>query len=233
MQISLVIPGRDPKTLEQAEYYFILFPNPAYARTYQSHLVRLHRAARTYIPTSIEAPLPVRKGAIIEGEDVRAMLQDYALCPPSQRIQLRMVYPPYAAETRSVIQAGGYRQLVDGESKIGRSVLFWIDGHNLTTSMIKNTLAADGRDRGLAWEVWIDKVNTPHLPADEEQEEDFHDRDYDAGVDIGFARHAPTRWILSFSDEAEARRFRRTWHRQPFPVGKDGGKKLAHAEFLW
>lgn len=41
------------------------------------------------------------------------------------------------------------------------------------------------------------------------------------------------RWILSFSDESEARRFIRAWHRRQFPQDRGEDPRLVHAEFLW
>ena len=228
-----MIPGRDPRTLEQAEFYLILFPNPAYARAYQSHVIGLHRIAGTYTPTSIESPIPLREGAIVEGEDIHALLRNYALCPPSQRIQLRMVKPPYVAETRSIVQSGGYRQLVQGNYKNGRSVLFWIDGDQLTASMIKTTVAADGRFRGLAWNVSVEKVEVTQAPLGEVEEQALDTGLNHSITDVEVGRPSPTRWILTFKDETEARRFIRTWHRKPFTFGKEASRRIVHTEFLW
>lgn len=223
-----MIPARDPRTLEQAGYYFILFPNPAYARTYQSHVLHLHRVARTHTPTSIESPLPLQPGVIVEGEDAYALLQDYALCSPSQRLQLRLMYPSYTPGTKAVLQGQGYPQLVDGEDKTGRSVLFRVDGQQVTTPVIRTTIAADGRQRGLAWNFAIEKLDTSQVGP-----EDHASSEHDGSAELRPQRHVAPRWILSFEDENEARRFIRNWHRRIFHLARGNGHRLVHAEFLW
>ncbi len=223
-----MIPARDPRTLEQAGYYFILFPNPAYARTYQSHVVHLHRVARTHTPTSIESPLPVQPGVVVEGENGYALLQDYALCSPSQRLQLKLMYPAYKPSTKALLQGRGYPQLVDGEDKTGRSVLFRVDGQQITTPVVRSTIAADGRQKGLAWNFSIEKLNTAQCSL-----EDYGSSEYGTSAELRPQRHIAPRWILSFEDENEARRFIRTWHQTTFPLARGDGPRLVHAEFLW
>lgn len=222
---------RDPITLEPAGRYFILFPNPAYARTYQNHVVRLHRIARTHTPTSIESPLPLQPGVVIEGEDAYKLLQDYSLCPPSQRIQLKLLFPSYSASIKQVLDQRGYRPLFGETNKTGRSVLFSVEGQHLPTSVIKNTVAADGRDRGLAWNVSIDKLDTSAAAADGfEHSTSTETAEF---AELGARHHAPFRWVMSFSNENEARRFIRAWHRRPFPSARGDNPALVQAEFIW
>ena len=226
-----VIPVRDRTTLEPAGRYFILFPNPAYARTYQNHVLRLHRIAKTHTPTSIESPLPLQPGVVIEGEDAYTMLQDYSLCPPSQRIQLKLLFPPYTAGIKQVLVQRGYHPLSGRMNKSWRSVLFWVDGQQLPTSVIKNTVAADGRDRGLAWDILIDRLDTSKLAADGVEGSMSAEKNEVKGT--GARRYAPARWVMSFPDENEARRFIRAWHRRPFPLAQGDDPALVQAEFIW
>lgn len=223
---------RDPTTLEPAGRYYILFPNPAYARTYQNHVTRLHRIAKAHTPTSIESPLPLQPGVVIEGEDAYSLLQDYSLCPPSQRIHLRLLSPLYSAGIKQVLDQRGYRRLLEETNKTGRSVLFWVDGQQLPTSVIKHTVAADGRDRGLAWDISIERLDTSIIAAN--GFEDSTSTEPDGLADFGARRHVPSRWIMSFSNENEARRFIRAWHRRRFPSAPRGDNPaLVQAEFIW
>ena len=226
-----VIPVRDRITLEPAGGYFILFSNLADARTYQGHVLRLHRIAKTYTPTSIESPLPLQPGVIIEGEDAYTLLQDYSLCPPSQRIQLKLLNPSYSASIRQVLDQRGYRPLLGETLEIGRSVLFSIDRQRWPTSVIRDAVAADGRDRGLAWDISIDKLDTSSTAAD--GFDDCASGDIGQLTELGTRRHALSRWILSFSNENEARRFIRVWHRRSFPSGQGDDTALVQAEFIW
>ena len=222
---------RDPTTLEPAGRYFILFPNPAYARTYQNHVISLHQIAKTHTPTSIESPMPLQPGVIIEGEDAYTLLHDYSLCPPSQRIRLRLLFPLYSAGIKQVLDQRGYRPLLGETNKPGRSVLFSVDGQRLPTSVIRDTVAANGRDRGLAWDVSIDRLDTSRVAAD--GFENSTGTKTDGLPELGARRHAQFRWVMSFSDEHEARRFIRVWHRRPFPSTRGSEPAMVQAEFLW
>lgn len=214
---------RNPSTLEPTGRYFILFPNPAYARTYQNHVIRLHQIAKTYTPTSIESPLPLQPGVVIEGEDAYTLLQDYSLCPPSHRIQLKLLSPSYSAGVKQVLDRRGYRPLLGETNKTGRSVLFSVDGQRLPTSVIKHAIAADGRDRGLAWDVSIDRLDTSlfEVPTS---------IDSDELAELGARRF---RWVISFPNEDETRRFIRAWHRRPFPSARGDEPAFVQAEFIW
>ena len=226
-----VIPARDPSTLEQSGHYFILFRNPAHARTYQNHVIRLHQMARTYTPTSIESPIPLQPGVIIDGEDASTLLQDYALCPPSQRLQLKAMFQTYSPGLKSLLDLGGYPQLVEGKDQTRRSVLFWLDGPQLTASAIKHTIAADGREKGLAWDIAVEAVDTSAVLANEHKE---HKSEVLEEIsELRPRRRLPHRWIISFVDEGEARRFIRAWHRRPIPSAQSYSQDLAHAEFIW
>lgn len=222
---------RDPTTLEPVGRYLILFPNPAYARTYQKHVIRLHQIAKTHTPTSIESPLPLQPGVVIEGEDAYTLLQDYSLCPPAQRIPLRLLFPSYSAVIKQVLDRPGYRQLLEEANKTSRCVLFWVDGQQLHTSVIQHTIAADGRERGLAWDVSIDRLDTSIAAAD--GAEDSTSIELDELARKGARRHASSRWIIAFSNENEARRFIRAWHRRPFPSAPGDDPSPVQAEFIW
>ena len=167
----------------------------------------------------------------MEGEDAHALLQNYTLCPPAQRLDLKLLSPFYSGKTKAVLQERGYRQLVEGDRKSGRSVLFWVDGQSLTATIIRNIVAADGRDRGLAWNMVVEKVEPPKANFDEDIEAE--NSDYEEGAEWDSVRHTPSRWLLSFADENEARAFIRAWHRKPFPGARGEGLKLVRAEFLW
>ena len=219
---------RDLTTFEPTGRYFIQFPNPAYARTYQGHILHLHQMAKTYTPTSIESPLPLQPGVMTEGEDAYTLLQDYSLCPPSQKIQIKLLHPSYTAGIKQVLEQGGYHPLLEKTNKAGRSVLFSVDGQRWPTSMIRDAVAADGRDRGLEWDIAIHRLDTSGTAADS--------FDYSTETEELArlsARHlVRSRWVVSFLNESEARRFIRVWHRRPFPLAS-GDRALVQAEFIW
>ncbi|KAI4249194.1 MAG: hypothetical protein L6R40_000652 [Gallowayella cf. fulva] len=170
--ILKVIPARETNTFQQTNSYFLLFPNPAYARTYQNYVTKLHRMAQTHTPTSLQSPLPPAPGTILEGEDLHALLQDYSLCPPSQRINILSMFAPFGATIRRLIKHQGYPELTEPFDRTGRSVLFWIEGHSLTTNAVRSALDEDGRQRGLQWATqvgnrYVERLDLPNSPLDD------------------------------------------------------------------
>ncbi|KAL8671786.1 MAG: hypothetical protein Q9168_003733 [Polycauliona sp. 1 TL-2023] len=232
--ILKVIPGRDPTTFQQTNSYFLLFPNPAYARTYQNYVTKLHRMAQDHTPTSLQSPLPPPPGTILEGEDVDTLLQDYALCPPSQRINILSMFSPFGVNVRRLIEYQGYPQLTEPTDWTARAVLFWVEGYYPTTNAVRAAIDQDGRERGLQWSSTVRGRNVEQLellnefPEDAEQEEMY---------EPAMRRRSDRRWIVKLGDENEARRFVRTWHRRPFPLSSDHARgerpPIVNAEFLW
>lgn len=187
--------------------------------------------AKTYTPTSIESPLPLQPGVVIEGEDAYTLLQDYSLCPPSQRIQLKLLFPSYTTGVKETLDQRGYRPLLGKTNRAGRSVLFLVDGQRWPTSVIRDAVAADGRDRGLEWDISIVRLDASEAAAD--GFEDLTGTETDEFAELGARRQASSRWIMSFLNESEARRFVRVWHRRPFPSARGDDRALVQAEFIW
>ncbi|KAL8761923.1 MAG: hypothetical protein Q9184_001992 [Pyrenodesmia sp. 2 TL-2023] len=229
-----VLKGRDPITFQQRNHYFLLFPNTMYARTYQKHVMKLHKLAQRHTPTSLQSPLPPTVGTIIEGEDAQTFLQEYALCPPSQRIWIISMFAPFGNTVKPLVEHQGYPQLTVPASRGGRAVLLWIDGHTPTTRAVKAAIDQDGRDRALPWAIEgssrsVEKLSLPTAsPEDTEGLEP---------VEPGIKGRSFARWIVTFVDENEARRFVRAWHRRPFRLSGDAVRgadaPLVNTEFLW
>ena len=239
---SLVIPSRDNVTLEPRSTYYLVFSNPANARTYQHHIKHLHTLASTHTPSSIESPMAPPPGMLIGGEDVNALLQDYTLCPPSQRISIHLLLPPYEHFVRNLLAQRGYSQIVQPENKSGRSVLFWVDGHRPSTAALKSMLTKDGIDRGTPWGPMNGKGSIEQIhKASEPLPEDLADEHaLEDGESRPSRRKMFSRWVIAFEHESEARRFVRLWSRRPYPfpvaheTPVDGEPTpLVHAEFLW
>lgn len=175
---------------------------------------------------------------LVEGEDVYDILQNYALCPPSQRISLKILFPPYSPGLKRLMSQRGYSQIIGPNDKTEKAVLLWVNGYQPNLAMIRDVISRDGQDRGIAWalangENSIEKAKVPLVAEDEI-------RRLEDAEDYQSSRSRPSypRWIISFTDENEARRFTRTWHQRPFPLG---GKTVAvgeppplvHAEVIW
>lgn len=191
---------------------------------------------------------------LIEGENIHDVLQNYALCPPSQKISLRVLFPPYSPAIRRLIDQRGYAQIEvppapasemiqdeqqkkdNSRSRSGRAILIWVQGYNPPLSSIREMINQDGRKRGLAWSLAND------VPAIEKV--DYSSEDGTTTQPKGSAEGDQSkerlrrRWIVTFTDESEARRFIRRWHRRPFPLrgagtGVGEPPSLVNAEFVW
>ena len=212
-----MIPARDQTTLQQSGYYFLLFPNPAYARAYQSRVRSLHRMARAYTSASIE--WPVLPPSSVDSD----ALQIYALFAPSQRVSLKTLLPPYKSQMNRLLEQRGYPQLVYKDGTMKKAVLFWIDGYQPSLYALQHAISRDGRARGLAWA--LAEVESP-IEKVLEYVEDSQSPD-----------SASPRWLISFQDENEARRFVRLWHHRPFPLKYQhmgwADPPLMSVEFVW
>ncbi|MCJ1289368.1 hypothetical protein MMC34_000900 [Xylographa carneopallida] len=251
--ILKVIPSRDISSLSPTSNYYLLFSNPAYARAYQNQAIHLHQLAQTYTPTSLDFPMPPPPGILdSKGQDVYALLQDFTISPPSVRMSLRVLLPPYHANLQRLLENEGYPQLVQSGSKTGSSVLFWVDGHQPSALSVRTMLSKDGLDRGLQWGplrghggIKVLHVHANH-DGGEIGENDFTGPGDEYGhsewkdTELKPKRHGHQRWIIYFEDEAEARRFVRVWHRRPypFPLQEESPsygepQPLVHAEYMW
>ncbi|KAL8817963.1 MAG: hypothetical protein Q9223_003304 [Gallowayella weberi] len=232
--ILKVIPARDATTFQQTNSYFLLFPNPAYARTYQNYVTKLHRMAQAHTPTSLQSPLPPPSGTILEGEDLHTLLQEYSLCPSSQRISIVSTFAPFGATFRRLIEYQGYPKLTAPVDRTGRAVLFWVEGHYPTTNAVKTAIDRDGRERGLQWATQVEKKYVEKLDMSDSP---LDDADRLEASESGVQRRSSRRWIVMLGDENEARRFVRVWHRRPFPFPDDYVRgetpPVVNAEFLW
>ena len=108
--------------------------------------------------------------------------------------------------------------------------MFRVEGQQLTPSVIRDTMAADGRERGLAWDISIEKVDKSTAMT---VDGDCHGLEYDRTPKLRPQCSSALRHILSFVDENHARSFIRAWHRRRFPTARGEGPGLVHAELMW
>lgn len=205
--------------------------------------MHLHRLAQTHTPTSLESPLAPPPGMLTRGEDVHALLQEYALAAPSQRISLRMLAPPYGVSIKRLLQSQGYRPIIGPPDISNRAVLFWVDGFQTTTASVKQMLERDSKEKSLQWSVLSGKGSIREMSTliNALNNEVVGNQSAVAGdSEASPEKSALRRWIISFEDETEARRFVRLWHRKPFammPASENefSGEPdpLVHAEILW
>lgn len=157
--ILKVIPVRDLATLEHRHRYYLLFSNPLSANAYQEHVTRLHRLAATHTPKDTDSPIMPPPGIFSDGLDVNAAIASYSLIPPSQKIVLRMLKPPYTPMLEGIIRNQGYHQIVNRRDKSPFEARLTLEGPQLSQSSIHQVLHLSGKDRALSWSGGHDTVD--------------------------------------------------------------------------
>lgn len=233
-----VIPARDQSTLRQEDFYFILFPNRAYAQAYQSHVISLHRIARAHTPTSLESPMTPPPGMLDDGEDVYSVLQRYSLCAPSQKISLQVVFPPFSTGMKRLLELRGYPQIMSPEDKTCKSVLFWVPGLQATVHDIRDMITWDNRNRGLDWALANSSKSVEKV--DSAAAREWNEAEFEVTEPVEPTQFRPLypKYLIHFADEDEAMRFTRAWHRRPFPLSNEKldireSPPLIIAELVW
>ncbi|KAH8802818.1 hypothetical protein F5884DRAFT_738673 [Xylogone sp. PMI_703] len=239
--IIKVIPGRDKTTLEPLGHYFILFSSDAAARAYLGQMLQLHHLARQYTRRSMASPLPPPPGYMKDGRDLHSLLRGFTLIPASEKEpSLRMLFPPFRPAINRMVKYGGPAELEAQHNESEHMVLFSTDKGNLLPSDISDAITADGRQRNLPWKLTgRDTAGIRRIDVSQSDEHPLYDEMADidsSGRRIGFQ----TRWkyVISFKDGQEARRFVREWHRRPFPIPEERNEKdepppIINAEILW
>lgn len=181
------------------------------------------------------APPP---GMLVDGEDVYSVLQNYALCPPAQKISLRVVFPPYAPGFKRLLELRGYPQIMKPEDKSFKSVLFWVDGFQPTIHDIRDMIMRDKYHRGMDWALADSSRPVEKVDSGAAREWEKAELGATEPADKSPFRGLYPRYLVRFADEDEARRFTRAWHRRPFPMPNDRSGSLeppplVHAEFVW
>lgn len=263
-----VIPKRDPWTLEQTGNYYIVFNSEENAKAYKQHVSHVHDLAKQHTPTSLTSEIAPPPGYTINGEDVSSLVQSYALIPPQQKLFLQYLVAPFTPLQQNIFKRGGYAQILgEGREGAAQVLVVFLEGRQPSYFEISDAVHLDGKRRGLEWkllpgETAIRKVD--RREPKKKEEASLFDRDFEmeGEVDVlseleaeGGKRKrtaqdrakAPTygqRWILSFENVEEAKRFALQWHGRAFPwhdralrkwQGKGFGEQvlMVRAEFLW
>jgi hypothetical protein len=252
--ILKVIPGRNLATLEQENYYYLLFSSPLSAFVYQGHATRLARLAAEQTPDSLHTALAPTPGYMVDGIDVYAAIQAYTLTPSTQTLNLRQLKPPTSALVTSVVKNGGYTAILNRPDKMPFEVRLTLEGPQIPLSRIRYIIYESGRDRALSWSggdeanIKITRyepkrpetrtsgneegASVSWSPAEQQQltidmsKSRVSLSESDASENALRRRKAHSVYILGFHTEHAAQSFIRYWHRKPM----DWGSKQAGPE---
>lgn len=102
--------------------------------------------------------------------------------------------------------------------------------------MIRHALAVDNWQRGMVWQCVIHKIGWDDEVVPHQEYEEGHAATL--GDVMGEEMQGPggagmNRWILTFKEKEEARRFVRRWHLRAFPMGQEEEDVNVSAEILW
>ncbi|KAK1594311.1 uncharacterized protein LY79DRAFT_589163 [Colletotrichum navitas] len=237
--IRKVMQAYDYSTLEPMNRYFILFDSYAAAESYQKEAQRRHAAARRSL-LSATAPLASSSRAVEGGSAPSPSI--FTLAPPSRApLSLHLYKLDRATEARlGTFSVQGLLSMTpEPPPRANSHVILCVDGGTVDQRMLTHWLRRDGRERNLGWPVqhmrpyFAPKVDDRTVAPDEAQEVDDEpgwrdgDGDDDAPpplVDSEGKRKGggpdenamSARFVLSFPDVHEARRFVRAWHRREF-----------------
>ena len=199
-------------------------------------IIRLHCISKTWTPTSITSALPPPPGYLKDGEDLHGLMQAFTLIPSSQQnVSIRKLKKPFQPAMQRMIAEGGHPSIVARQSKSEDMVLFSLDKGYLGIYDLRAALGRDGKRRNLQWNLLSgddDIVKLDGTKADtaeaEIEEQEIRSR----------KRRELSRYIISFRDQQEARRFVRAWHGRPFPLTQerqpeDEAPPIVSAGLLW
>ncbi|EPE24493.1 hypothetical protein GLAREA_08345 [Glarea lozoyensis ATCC 20868] len=232
--IIKVIPGRHTQTLQSQDHYFILFTDSASARAYMDSIYRLYKLSRAALrgATGISA-FEVRPDFLKHGEDVQSLVRGFTLVPAHSELYLRLIDKPYRPAMSRLLEDGGPTAEVTRRSQAEDKVLLYPDFGNIAMYELRKALLEDGRRRNLHWGLadGDDAVLSLRQATTQVQGENIES----AITGRGFRR--PERYVISFKNRLEARRFAREWHRRPFPLSDRRSQAeeppTINAEILW
>ncbi|KAH0541481.1 hypothetical protein FGG08_004020 [Glutinoglossum americanum] len=221
------------------------------AGAYRAHVSRVHRLSKAYTPNTSSSPLPPPPNYLVDdisGEDVHALLRDYAFIPPSQDMSLMFVKYPYPPPIQRLIDNGGYGRLGSQKGGSANSVLFSVYGTQPTTERVRKAISLDGRERSLPWalvslaragEEIFDSTRNAHEKHDKFGQASKVRRVADHRESrLADVRRTPSPWLVRLYDELEAKRFVRAWNQRAFPISFDSSASdeppsIVKAELVW
>jgi hypothetical protein len=138
-----------------------------------------------------------------------------------------------------VLSDGGPAAIARQKTGSEDMVLFSVDWGQISHNDLRHAISDDGKRRNLHWDLIdgegaIVKINGDQQNLDDESAEEAIVTRTPRSRNI----RSPTRYILSFKDPHEARRFVREWHRRPFPMQKehkvgDEPPPIMNAKIFW
>ncbi|KAK1699780.1 hypothetical protein BDP55DRAFT_644835 [Colletotrichum godetiae] len=240
--IRKVMQAYDYSTLEPMDRYFILFDSHTAAAAYQREAQRLHALAGR----SLASPAAGLTSAETSSISAPSNTSTFSLAAPSKTsLSLHLYKLNRATETRlETFSIQGLLSMTpEPPPRANAHVVLSLDGGTLDQRSLSHWIRRDARDRNLGWPVqhlrayFAPKVDRRTVTASESPAESAEGLVYDdvdeapaaMGADSGrrgtpdaLDETAPSaRFVVSFPDVHEARRFVRAWHRKELVLTND------------
>ncbi|TVY39348.1 hypothetical protein LSUB1_G002874 [Lachnellula subtilissima] len=234
-----IIPGRDNNTLRPLGHYYILFYNNVAAKTYLDSLYGIWKIAkrRSAWESSGIPGMPLPPGMLRDGEDIQKLVKSFTLVPPYSQLFLRMLSKPYKPAMLRLLDEGGPGAIAARKTKADNMVLITSDIGVFDPQELLRAINDDGKRRNLHWKLALSKDRLVQLKDDPV----VNGMEEETGGSPKLKQRTlrpPARYVLSFKDRHEARRFVREWHKRSMPEKKNPrpGEELPpviNAEILW
>jgi hypothetical protein len=241
-----VIPVRDPISLEQLPAYFLLFSTQRAAVEYHRRAHKVHKLVCYHSAKSYKDIMGPPPGLMQDGEDLNSVIKSYALGNPSEPLTLKYFSPPFDDTLTALFKDGGYWPIVNDNGTT--KVLLTVHGPSmLSQSVILQAIKNDGFDRGQPWAISpLNPVSSlrelmlkrPSMKLDSTKSVVYSIPKEDQRNNYFDARTA-MKWLISFTDITDAKRFASTWNGRALYGGTFAGSdaievpSVVHASVLW
>ena len=232
-----MIQSREALTLEPLGKYWILFTSEVAALAYIDQTIRLHDFAQKNVG-GIMLPSTVVTMSTSEG-DLQAALRSFSLVPGQHKLEMVKLRMPYQPGEAHMVRHSGPKHLKDLQPNEEGLVVFALTSGVATSREIKDVLDKDGRARNMLWGLVEDTgIQELNVLRGEPSRSAKRTVSFNSTKDAEWVPYtAPSKFVLTFKDRYEARRFVREWHRRPFTqpslYGTDEEPPIVLAEYIW
>jgi hypothetical protein len=137
-----------------------------------------------------------------------------------------------------ILRDGGPAAIARQKTNSENMVLLSTDFGQISHFELQAAISGDGHERNLHWKFIDGEGAIVKVNSDQQGEEDESEESRFNGLHRRRNTRSQSRYILSFKDSYEARRFVREWHRRPLPLRmekkvSDEPPPMINAEIFW
>jgi hypothetical protein len=243
--IVKVVQSVSPVTREPRGQYFIFFDSASAAKAYLNTLDGSMHQTQTGSPPPLETPSPPKLLSDVELASFMgsgAPTKQSSSSPPPPEAPPPPRVRPLADSSIIPYALGAY--ITGRFQPKGFPVLVRLAGSKITVDAMTAAVEADGAARNLPWRLVESRPSVAHWPRQVQSlragsgkislgvyelydEEDRYDK---TPQSVGYGY---TRFVITFADAAEARRFARTWSRREMVDDRTARTMLVNTTALW